>query len=46
MCVVTQNNLMPFFQKWGLGVDAITAEKVKALHLPLPPNDPAKGFYL
>lgn len=41
MCVVTQNNLIPFFKKWGLGVDAETARKIKGLDLPLPAVDPA-----
>ena len=44
MCLITKNNLMPFFKKWGLNVDSATAAKIKGLNLPLPTVDPAKIF--
>jgi hypothetical protein len=44
MCVITKNNLIPFFKKWGLNVDSATAGKINALKLPLPTVDPAKIF--
>ena len=44
MCVVTKNNLIPFFKKWGLSVDAVTTGKINSLHLPLPSVDPSKIF--
>lgn len=44
MCLITRNNLVPFFKKWGLNVDAPTAGKIKGLNLPLPTTDPAKIF--
>ncbi|HRH43731.1 MAG TPA: M60 family metallopeptidase [Pyrinomonadaceae bacterium] len=44
MCLITKNNLMPFFKKWGLNVDSATAGKINALRLPLPTTDPAKIF--
>jgi len=44
MCVVTGNNLTPFFNKWGLNVDAATAQRIKGLNLPQPTVDPSKNF--
>lgn len=44
MCLITKNNLVPFFKKWGLNVDSATAGKIKGLNLPLPAVDPAKIF--
>ncbi len=44
MCVVTKNNLVAFFKKWGLTVDSETAGKINGLKLPLPKIDPAKIF--
>jgi len=44
MCLITKNDLVPFFKKWGLNVDAPTAGKINALRLPLPTVDPAKIF--
>ena len=44
MCSITKNNLGPFFQKWGLSVDAPIAGKIRGLNLPLPAVDPAKIF--
>ncbi len=44
MCLITKNNLVPFFKKWGLNVDVATANKIKGLNLPLPTVDPTKIF--
>ena len=44
MCFITKNNLMPFFQKWGLATNAVTAKKIDDLKLPLPATDPATIF--
>ncbi len=44
MCVITKNNLVPFFKKWGLNTDSATAGKIKELNSPLPTEDPAKIF--
>ncbi len=44
MCLITKNNLVPFFKKWGLNVDSETAAQIKRLNLPLPTVDPAKIF--
>ena len=44
MCFVTKNNLIPFFKKWGLSVDAATTKKINDLRLPLPTTDPSKIF--
>ncbi|CAN5475670.1 hypothetical protein BH10ACI3_BH10ACI3_22380 [soil metagenome] len=44
MCIVTKNNLIPFFKKWGLSVDAVTTKKVNDLRLPMPVTDPSKIF--
>ncbi len=44
MCLVTKNNLIPFFKKWGLNVDSATATKINGLKLPVPTTDPAKIF--
>jgi hypothetical protein len=43
-CVVTQNNLLPFFKKWGLRPSAASAQKINALNLKLPATDPATIF--
>jgi hypothetical protein len=44
MCLITRNNLMPFFKKWGLATNAPTASKINALNLPLPRTDPSTIF--
>jgi hypothetical protein len=44
MCVITKNNLVPFFRNWGLNVDSQTVGKINALKLPLPKADPSKIF--
>lgn len=44
MCLITRNNLIPFFKKWGLKVDSVTDRKIKSLKLPLPATDPSKIF--
>jgi len=44
MCLITKNNLIPFFKKWGLNVDSVTTGKIKGLNLPLPTVNPAKIF--
>ena len=44
MCLITKNNLIPFFKKWGLNVDSATAAKIKGLNLPMPTIDAAKIF--
>jgi len=44
MCLVTKNNLVPFFKKWGITIDEGTAGKIKRLNLPLPMVDPSKIF--
>ncbi len=44
MCAVTGNDLTGFFSKWGLNVDARTAQRIKGLKLPLPKTDPSKIF--
>ena len=41
MCIVTKNNLIPFFKRWGLNVDSATAAKIKGLNLPMPKVDPS-----
>ena len=44
MCLVTKNNLVPFFKKWGITIDQKTAKKIKGLNLPLPSIDPSMIF--
>ena len=44
MCLITKNNLVPFFKKWGLKVDSASAAKIRGLDLPLPAADPARIF--
>ncbi len=44
MCVVTQNNLVPFFKKWGLNANAATTKRINDLKLPLPTTDPSRIF--
>ena len=44
MCLITKNNLVPFFKKWGLNVDSATSGKIKGLNLPLPTVDATKIF--
>lgn len=44
MCLITKNNLVPFFKKWGLNADSATAAKINALKFPLPKVDPSKIF--
>jgi Peptidase M60, enhancin and enhancin-like len=44
MCLITKNNLMPFFKKWGINIDSATAAKINALKLPLPTVDASKIF--
>ncbi len=44
MCLVTRNNLLPFFKKWGLNADVATTQKVNNLRLPLPRTDPSTIF--
>ena len=44
MCFVTKNDLVPFFRKWGLNIDAATAQKIAAMRLPLPKTDPSTIF--
>lgn len=44
MCFVTRNDLVPFFRKWGLNIDAATTQKIAAMRLPLPKTDPATIF--
>ncbi|HRI03159.1 MAG TPA: M60 family metallopeptidase [Pyrinomonadaceae bacterium] len=44
MCVVTQNNLIPFFKKWGLNASAATTKRVNDLRFPMPSTDPSKIF--
>lgn len=44
MCVITKNNLVPFFQEWGLEVDSATEQKIEKLNLPLPKVDPTTIF--
>ena len=44
MCLVTKNNLVPFFKKWGITIDGTTAGKIKRLNLPLPTVDPSNIF--
>lgn len=44
MCVVTQNNLIDFFRKWGLNADAATIRKINDQKLPLPTRDPSTIF--
>jgi len=44
MCVVTQNDLVPFFRKWGLNADAATTQKINGMRLPLPKTDPSTIF--
>lgn len=44
ICLVSKNDLVPFFKKWGLNIDAATAQKIAALKLPLPKTDPSTIF--
>ncbi|MBK7935496.1 MAG: M60 family metallopeptidase [Pyrinomonadaceae bacterium] len=44
MCYVTRNDLVPFFRKWGLNIDAATSQKIAAMRLPLPRTDPSTIF--
>ena len=44
MCFVTRNDLVPFFKKWGLNIDAATAQRIAAMRLPLPKTDPSTIF--
>lgn len=44
MCLITKNNLVPFFKKWGFAIDTATSGKIKRLNLPLPSVDPSKIF--
>lgn len=44
MCLITRNDLVPFFRKWGLNIDAATAQKIAAMKLPLPTTDPSTIF--
>ncbi len=44
MCVITKNDLVPFFQKWGIEVDAATEQKIEQLNFPLPKVDPTTIF--
>lgn len=44
MCVVTRNNLVGFFEKWGLNTNAATAKRIKNLGVPKPTTDPSKIF--
>ncbi len=44
ICFITRNDLVPFFKKWGLNIDAATTQKIAALKLPLPSTDPATIF--
>ncbi len=44
MCLVTKNDLVPFFRKWGLNIDAATTQRIAAMRLPLPKTDPATVF--
>ena len=44
MCLVTKNDLVPFFKKWGLNIDAATTQKINALRLPKPSTDPSTIF--
>ena len=44
MCIITKNNLVPFFNKWGLATNAATAQQINSLKLPLPKVDPASIF--
>jgi hypothetical protein len=44
MCVVSRNNLVSFFNKWGIKIDAATTRKINSLGLPPPAVDPSKIF--
>lgn len=44
MCVITKNDLRPFFKKWGIAIDGGTSGKIDSLKLPLPSVDPATVF--
>jgi hypothetical protein len=44
MCLITNNNLIPFFNKWGLRVDEATNREIRKLNLRLPSVDPSKIF--
>ncbi len=44
MCFVTKTNLVPFFKKWGLKIDAPTTQRIAAMRLPLPKTDPSTIF--
>ncbi|MEY4903772.1 MAG: hypothetical protein RLZZ292_1587, partial [Bacteroidota bacterium] len=40
-CVVSKNNLLPFFKKWGLKPTIPTEKKIQKLKLPKPSIDPS-----
>ncbi len=44
ICVASRSDLVAFFRKWGLNIDAATAKRIAALKLPLPKTDPATIF--
>jgi hypothetical protein len=44
MCLITGNDLVPFFRKWGLNIDTATTQKIAAMNLPLPKTDPSTIF--
>ncbi len=44
MCVITKNDLVPFFQEWGIEVDEATEQKIEQLNLPSPKVDPTTIF--
>ena len=44
MCMITKNDLVPFFRKWGLYIDASTTQKIAAMKLPMPRTDPSTIF--
>ncbi|HQU83796.1 MAG TPA: M60 family metallopeptidase [Pyrinomonadaceae bacterium] len=44
MCLLTKNDLVPFFEKWGLKIDRQTKAKIEQLKFSAPKVDPAMIF--
>lgn len=44
MCLISRNDLVPFFKKWGINIDTATTQKIAAMKLPMPKTDPSTIF--
>jgi Peptidase M60, enhancin and enhancin-like len=45
ICIVTQNNLLPFFSAWELEASGDIINKISQMNLPKPISDPLLSFY-